>query len=49
MMKNGEIANLNQTGIAAKCGFNNRQTFSAAFKKMTGGHPSSFTGETVES
>lgn len=31
---------LNLHGIATKCGFNNRNTFSAAFKKVTGKPPS---------
>ena len=30
--------------LAAKCGFNNRNTFSAAFKKYTGNSPSQFMG-----
>jgi AraC-like DNA-binding protein len=49
LMKKGDFINLNQSGIAARCGFNNRQTFSAAFKKNTGGYPSSFFNEMVES
>jgi AraC-like DNA-binding protein len=49
LARNGEIVNLNQNGIAAKCGFNNRQTFSAAFRKITGGYPSSYFNETADS
>ena len=49
MMKNGDTVSLNQHGIAAKCGFNNRQTFSAAFKKFTGEFPSSYFNQTADS
>jgi AraC-like DNA-binding protein len=41
-IKKGTILRLNQHGIAAMCGFNNRKTFSAAFKKITGKLPSAF-------
>jgi AraC-like DNA-binding protein len=41
-MREGTIQRLNQHGIAAMCGFNNRKTFSAAFKKITGKLPSAF-------
>jgi AraC-like DNA-binding protein len=42
LFQNGTILRLNQHGIAAMCGFNNRKTFSAAFKKITGKLPSAF-------
>jgi AraC-like DNA-binding protein len=42
MMKSGETGQLNLHGIAEKCGFNSRQSFSAAFKKTTGQFPSAF-------
>ena len=45
LFQNGEIHRLNQHGIAAMCGFNNRKTFSAAFKKNTGKLPSAFLHE----
>jgi AraC-like DNA-binding protein len=35
-----KLHNLNLNGIAGKCGFNNRNTFSSAFKKVTGQAPS---------
>jgi AraC-like DNA-binding protein len=37
-----QIANLNLNGIATKCGFSNRNTFSTAFKKVTGKPPSEY-------
>lgn len=40
MIREKKIDNLNLHGIATKCGFNNRNTFSAAFKKVTGKSPS---------
>lgn len=39
----GEGYNLNLKGLASKCGFHNRNTFSTAFKKFTGYTPSSYT------
>ena len=35
-----KVGNLNLNGVATKCGFNNRNTFSNAFKKVTGKAPS---------
>jgi AraC-like DNA-binding protein len=35
-----KLENLNLHGIATRCGFNNRNTFSIAFKKVTGKTPS---------
>jgi YesN/AraC family two-component response regulator len=40
MIHEKKIEHLNLHGIATKCGFNNRNTFSAAFKKVTGKPPS---------
>ncbi|MDF2191636.1 helix-turn-helix transcriptional regulator [Paraflavitalea sp. CAU 1676] len=37
-----ETDHLNINGLAALCGFNNRNTFSTAFKKVTGQNPSEF-------
>jgi AraC-like DNA-binding protein len=37
-----ETEHLNLNGIAKKCGFNNRNTFSTAFKKITGKAPSAY-------
>jgi len=40
LIREKKIVNLNLHGIAAKCGFNNRNTFSSAFKRVTGKPPS---------
>lgn len=40
MVREKKLEHLNLHGIATKCGFNNRNTFSAAFKKVTGKPPS---------
>jgi AraC-like DNA-binding protein len=40
LIEKREMDGLNQQGVAAKCGFNNRQSFSSAFKKTTGKLPS---------
>ena len=40
MIHEKKTEHLNLHGIATKCGFNNRNTFSAAFKKVTGQPPS---------
>jgi AraC-like DNA-binding protein len=40
LIKQGLISDLNLKGIALQCGFNNRNTFSTAFKKFTGISPS---------
>jgi AraC-like DNA-binding protein len=42
LIREKKATNLNLNGIAIKCGFNNRNTFSAAFKKMTGETPSAY-------
>lgn len=40
LIREKKIGNLNLHGIASQCGFNNRNTFSSAFKKVTGKPPS---------
>jgi AraC-like DNA-binding protein len=42
LLRNKETLQLNLNGIARKCGFNNRNTFSTAFKKITGKPPSAY-------
>ena len=42
LIQRGDINNLNLKGLAQKCGFNNRNSFTAAFKKHTGYTPSIF-------
>jgi AraC-like DNA-binding protein len=42
LIREKKIVNLNLNGIANKCGFNNRNTFSTAFKKYTGTTPSTY-------
>jgi AraC-like DNA-binding protein len=42
LMRKGEADNLNLKGLSALCGFNNRNTFTTAFKKFTGHTPSDF-------
>lgn len=42
LIKAGKAADLNMKGIAELCGFNNRNTFTLAFKKFTGMSPSTF-------
>lgn len=40
LIQRGDINNLNLKGLSEKCGFNNRNSFTAAFKKHTGLTPS---------
>jgi AraC-like DNA-binding protein len=42
LIKEGKSTDLNMKGIAELCGFNNRNTFTLAFKKFTGMSPSEF-------
>jgi AraC-like DNA-binding protein len=42
VIKLGEAEQLNIFGLGGKCGFNNRNTFTIAFKKYTGVTPSEF-------
>ena len=42
MIMNGEWKHKTLEGIASESGFNNRNTFTTAFKKETGQHPSEF-------
>jgi AraC-like DNA-binding protein len=41
-IKAGKAEHLNMNGIAQQCGFNNRNTFAIAFKKVTGKLPSEY-------
>ncbi len=42
MIASNQTDHLNINGLASLCGFNNRNTFSIAFKKMTGVSPSEY-------
>jgi len=42
LIKAGKTVHLNMKGISELCGFNNRNTFTIAFKKVTGISPSAF-------
>jgi AraC-like DNA-binding protein len=42
LFREKQTEHLNLNGIARKCGFNNRNTFSTAFKKITGKAPSTY-------
>ena len=42
LMESGEYKHLTLEGLADKCGFNNRNSFSVAFKKFKGVTPSQF-------
>ncbi|WP_276481376.1 helix-turn-helix domain-containing protein [Paraflavitalea pollutisoli] len=45
-IREGKAENLNMNGISQQCGFNNRNTFAIAFKKVTGQLPSEYiTGQ----
>ncbi|MDF2189127.1 helix-turn-helix transcriptional regulator [Paraflavitalea sp. CAU 1676] len=41
-IRTGKADNLNMNGISQQCGFNNRNTFAIAFKKVTGKLPSEY-------
>ncbi len=43
LMLSGVVGQLNLKGLALKCGFNNRNTLTTAFKKFTGFTPSMYT------
>jgi AraC-like DNA-binding protein len=43
LIKNKGNSKLNLQALATKCGFHNRNTFTAAFKKFTGKTPSEYT------
>ncbi len=47
LMDGGDIEQLNLRGLAYRCGFNNRNTLTAAFKKFTGRTPSSYCKRTA--
>jgi AraC-like DNA-binding protein len=42
LMRSGRARELNMNGLAHVCGFNNRNTFTTAFKKFTGTTPSNY-------
>jgi YesN/AraC family two-component response regulator len=42
LIRHGAAGNLNLKGLSAECGFNNRNSFTTAFKKFTGHNPSVF-------
>jgi AraC-like DNA-binding protein len=42
LMDNGEADQLNFSGLASECGFNNRNSFTSAFKKFAGRTPSGY-------
>ncbi|MDF2190603.1 AraC family transcriptional regulator [Paraflavitalea sp. CAU 1676] len=42
LIKGGKMANLNMKGISERCGFNNRNSFTSAFKKFKGITPSEY-------
>lgn len=42
LIKNGKTAHLNINGLANQCGFNNRNSFTSAFKKFAGLTPSEY-------
>jgi AraC-like DNA-binding protein len=42
IIKQGKFQNLNINGLANQCGFNNRNSFTTAFKKFTGITPSEY-------
>ncbi|WP_315824616.1 helix-turn-helix domain-containing protein [Paraflavitalea speifideaquila] len=41
-IRSGQAEHLNMNGISQHCGFNNRNTFAHAFKKVTGKLPSEY-------
>ena len=42
-IKNGDARRLTLEALASECGFNNRNSFTTAFKRITGVTPSEFT------
>lgn len=42
LMDTGEADQLNFSGLASECGFNNRNSFTSAFKKFAGKTPSGY-------
>lgn len=42
LIENGAAIEYSMKGLSKKCGFNNRNSFTAAFKKFTGMPPSSY-------
>jgi AraC-like DNA-binding protein len=47
LMENGDTLQLNLRGLAYRCGFNNRNTLTTAFKKFTGLTPSDYFKKTA--
>ena len=47
LMDNGDSGQLNLRGLAYRCGFNNRNTLTTAFKKFTGRTPSDYYKRTA--
>lgn len=47
LIDSGNATELNIFGLAAKCGFNNRNTFTTAFKKYTGTCPSEYLNKNL--
>jgi AraC-like DNA-binding protein len=47
LIDSGNATQLNIFGLAAKCGFNNRNTFTTAFKKYIGKCPSEYLNKNV--
>lgn len=47
LIDSGNATQLNIFGLAAKCGFNNRNTFTTAFKKYTGECPSEYLNKNL--
>lgn len=43
LIQSGNAANLSLQELAAKCGFQNRNTFASAFRKFTGQTPGDYT------
>lgn len=42
LLRSEDVHDLNMHGLAARCGFRNRNSFSSAFKKFTGHSPSCY-------
>jgi len=47
LMRTGMVDRLNLRGLAFRCGFNNRNTLTTAFKKFTGLNPSEYAKSTT--
>ena len=49
LIKNNTETKLSLQGLAVKCGFHNRNTFTTAFKKVTGKTPSEYAKRFIKS